>query len=96
MEAQDYRKLLEKNVQSTYKKAPPKKLEEVKKSHQNIVSKLELEKRVYETTPRDAFFTIKDHKENYLNNPQIRVLNPTKNEIGRIAKQTTVIIIQKI
>ena len=31
--------------------------------------------------------TLKDHKPNFNNNPTCRLLNPTKTELGRIAKQ---------
>ena len=34
----------------------------------------------------NCFITLKDHKENFLNNPKTRLLNPTKNELGRISK----------
>ena len=33
-----------------------------------------------------SFITLKDHKENFLNRPTTRLLNPTKNQIGRISK----------
>ena len=33
-----------------------------------------------------SFITLKDHKENLLNQPTTRLLNPTKNEISRISK----------
>ena len=32
------------------------------------------------------FITLKDHKENFLNNPTVRLINPAKNELGRISK----------
>ena len=34
----------------------------------------------------NCFFTLKDHKENFHNNPTVRLINPAKNEIGRIRK----------
>ena len=34
----------------------------------------------------NCFITLKDHKENSVNNPNTRLLNPAKNEIGRISK----------
>ena len=32
------------------------------------------------------FFTLKDHRENFQNNPTVRLINPAKNDIGRISK----------
>ena len=34
----------------------------------------------------NCFITLKDHKENFQNNPKVRLINPAKNEIGRISK----------
>ena len=34
----------------------------------------------------NCFLTLKDHKENFFNNPSARLPNPAKNEIGRISK----------
>ena len=34
----------------------------------------------------NCFITLKDHKANFLNNPKTRLLNPAKNELGRISK----------
>ena len=39
-----------------------------------------------------CFFTLKNHKENFQNNPTVRLINPAKNDIGRISK----VILDKI
>ena len=91
-----YSELLEKNVQSKYKKASNKDIDEVTSKHQKIVKDLEMSERVYKTMPRAAFFTLKDHKENFQNNPQVRLLNPTKCEIGRISKKILERIVKQI
>ena len=36
---------------------------------------------------RQAFITLKDHKDNFQNKPTCRLINPAKSEIGRISKQ---------
>ena len=33
-----------------------------------------------------CFITLKDHKENFLNNPTVRLINPAKNELQKISK----------
>ena len=38
------------------------------------------------------FINLKDHKPNFLSNPKTRLLNPTKNELGKISK----VILDKI
>ena len=40
----------------------------------------------------ECFITLKDHKPNFNNNPKVRLINPAKNEIGRISKN----ILEKI
>ena len=34
----------------------------------------------------EAYITLKDHKENFQNNPKVRLINPAKSQIGRISK----------
>ena len=34
----------------------------------------------------NSFITIKDHEENFDNHPTVRLMNPAKNELGRISK----------
>ena len=34
----------------------------------------------------NCFLTLKDHKNNFANNPQVRLINPANNELGRISK----------
>ena len=41
---------------------------------------------------REAFISLKDHKENFENNPKCRLINPAKSESGKLSK----IILDKI
>ena len=34
----------------------------------------------------NSFITPRDHKENFKDNPTVRLINPAKNELGRISK----------
>ena len=34
----------------------------------------------------NSFITIKNHKENFDNHPTVRLINPAKNELGRLSK----------
>ena len=43
-------------------------------------------KRMETNEEGNSFITIKDHKENFDNNPPVRVINPATNELGRISK----------
>ena len=57
------------------------------KEDKKIASKLGIDDRVYKTSKREAFITLKDHKPNFKNNPKFRLLNPTKQELGKVSKQ---------
>ena len=53
---------------------------------------LDIDDGVHKTAQREAFITIKDHKENFENNPKCRLINPTKQELGKVSKK----ILEKI
>ena len=57
------------------------------KGDKKIAEKLKLDDRIFKTSERESFLTLKDHKENFTNNKQTRLINPTKSEIGRISKK---------
>lgn len=63
-------------------------IDEVTATDQSIATELKLENRIEQTARKEVFITIKDHKPNFLNNPTLRLINPTKPEIGKINKQT--------
>ena len=74
-------------ITSTYKKANgniKKRINEkgkeiVTKPFDNIIDMMDV------NTESTCFITIKDYKENFLNHPQVRLINPAKNELGRIS-----------
>ena len=53
----------------------------------NIATNLELEDRIEQLSESKAFITLKDHKENFQNDPKCRLINPAKSNIGKISKQ---------
>ena len=46
----------------------------------NILDKIEMD------GTGNSFVTLKDYKENFMNHPTTRLINPSKDEIGRISK----------
>ena len=42
---------------------------------------------MFKTVKRECFITLKDHKDNFQNNPKCRLLNPTKCELGKVSQQ---------
>ena len=92
MKPGDYKDLVDRNVQKSYKKADKGKEAKINKDAKTIAEELDLSDRVETMAKRDAFITLKDHKPNFNNAPTCRLINPTKSEIGRISKE----ILQKI
>ena len=82
-----YMKMLEKEIQKSYKKENQQNVKKVNVEHAKTAEELEISDRMFVTTPREAFITLKDHKEDFATNPKVRLINPCKAEVGRVAKQ---------
>jgi len=82
-----YQKLLAENITATYKKSSDNTKTNIDMEAKNIANKLKIADRVESFACRESFITLKDHKENFANNPKCRLINPAKSEIGLISKQ---------
>ena len=82
-----YNELLDANITKTYKKADKGQLRVIDAEAKLITKKLNIDDRVEATATKEAFVTLKDHKDNFVNKPTFRLINPSKQEIGRISKQ---------
>ena len=91
-----YKDLLQKNITKDYKKADENIIEKINKEDKDIAKKLEIDDRVYKTSKRETFLTLKDHKPNFPNNPKCRILNPTKPELGKVSKKKLEIIVKVV
>ena len=83
----EYKKLLSDNITANYKKANKTVKTRIDREAKKIAKKLDLDDRIEQYAEKDAFITLKDHKENFENNPKCRLLNPAKSEIGVISSQ---------
>ena len=83
---EQYLQLLHSNITSNYKKTEAKAKVEIDREAKVIAKDLDLDGRVECFAQRDAFITLKDHKENFANNPKCRLINPAKSEIVFINK----------
>ena len=86
MDVDNYRKLLRDNITSTYKKADKSLTKKINQEAKHIAEKLKLDNRIECLAEKNSYITLKDHKDNFYNNPQCRFINPTKSEIGIISK----------
>ena len=96
LDPREYNELLEKNIQKDYKKEKNESVKKINDSHKKIVRNLEIDDRVFKTTEREAFITLKDHKENFKNNPSCRLINPCKPEVGKVSKQILERVISEV
>ena len=62
------------------------KSKDINKEGKRILQNHDIFTKIDINTSSNSFITLKDHKENFANNPTVRLLNPAKNEIGRISK----------
>ena len=85
----EYNHLLDNGVTATYKKAT--------KGIEDITNEEEITSKIFRYAKRADIFdrieingasleTLKDYKENFFNHPTTRLINPAKDEIGRISK----------
>ena len=96
MEKEKQKELLLKAVHDTYKKGSEAVEEEMNQDARAFATRLEVEDRVFRTERREALFTLKDHKDNFANNPEVRLLNPTKPELGRVSKQKLAGLVKEV
>lgn len=82
-----YKKLLDDNITKAYKKTSPGTKRDIDRSGSAIASSLRLADRMEVYAERDAFITLKDHKDNFPNKPACRLINPAKSEVGVVSKQ---------
>ena len=80
----EYNNLLKSATTPSYKMASSKTKDQENKEGKRILNKHEVFRRINGTS--NCLLTQKDDKENILNNPTVQLLNPAKNEIGRISK----------
>ena len=73
-------------ITSKYKKASNNIKKQINIDGKQILKNREVLNQLEINGENNSFLTLKDHKENFNNNPTVRLINPTKNELGRISK----------
>ena len=86
MSCDTYNGLLEKAVHKDFKKAKEGEEEAITKEAKAKATKLEVSDRIYRTEMKSAKVTVKDHKDDFMNKPTTRLINPTKSNLGRVSK----------
>ena len=81
-----YNTLLNNFITSTYKRSNSNIKKKINISGRNILKDKEVIQRMDINGESNCFITLKDHKENFQNNTSVRLINPAKNELGRLSK----------
>ena len=82
---EEYSNLLQNAITSNYKKTDKHAATHISKEGVKHAKEANID-RVENHSTDNSFITWKDHKDNFLNRPTTRLLNPGKSEIGRISK----------
>ena len=83
----DYNTNLLKVTNKTYKKCETVELNKTNLETAKLADQLEIADRVDNFTEAPAFITIKDHKPGFPGKQDFRLLNPAKNNMGKVSKQ---------
>ena len=87
-----YEQMMFKEVVKHYRKAPPDLEKELNNEAKMLVHRLGIVDRVGKYNTKNCFITNKDHKSDFKTNPECRLINPAKTQIGKVSK----IIVQDI
>ena len=82
----EYNNLKTSAITSTYKKASEKIKERIEQSGKKFADDKGVLEKIGRNGDTECFITLKDHKPNFENHPKTRLINPSKNEIGRLSK----------
>ena len=82
----EYNHLLDNAVTATYKKATKGIEDIINKEGIKYVKRANVFDRIEINGTSNCFITFKDHKENFVRHSTASLINPAKNEIGRISK----------
>ena len=81
-----YKQMMFKEVVKNYKKAPPDLEKELNSEAKILTHRLGIVGRVEKYNTKNCFITIKDHESDFKTNPECRLINPAKTQIGRVSK----------
>lgn len=87
LEKEHYNKLLKENITSDYKLANDDSIDTINQELKIITDNLDISDRIETMPKKQAFITLKDHKENFQNRPKCRLINPAKTNLGRVSKK---------
>ena len=82
----NYENIVTNAITTSYKKVSNKIQDQINQKGKEIIKDKAVINRMFVNGKNNCFITLKDHKHNFENHPKVRLLNPAKNELGRISK----------
>ena len=82
----NYQNLLRNAITTTYKKANENIVTKINKEAIKFAKQADVLDKIEINGTCNSFITLKDHRENFTDHPRTRLINPSKNEIGKISK----------
>ena len=82
-----YNKLMHNNITKNYKVAPAHTYDNINLEAQRIASEMKIDDRMESMAKKEAYVTLKYHKENFAQALPCRLINPAKTEIGVLSKK---------
>ena len=86
MPPDQYKKLLRDNITKSYKTCKNEAYDDINEELRDICNHFSIGNRINTMATKDAFITIKDHKEDFPSNLKCRLINPTKSNLGKVSK----------
>ena len=80
----EYNKLVTKNITKAYKLGSKNVTDDINSELQKITSKISIGDWVDTIATRNAFVSLKDHRDNFDSHPKCRLINPSKSEPRRV------------
>ena len=84
------------NVTKVYNTTARSKINRINVEAKNLVTKLGIEDRVEQLSERNAYITVKDHKEEFREKISFRLINPSKSEIGKSVQSYLTNLIKRL
>ena len=81
-----YKQMMFKELVKHYRKAPPDLEKELNSETKMLAHRLGIVDRVEKYNTKNCFIMIKDHKSDFKTNPECRLINPAKTQIGKVSK----------
>ena len=86
-------KLMHDSITKAYKHGSEGTISQIDDELKHISNNLGIGDRIEQMKEREAFISLKDHKENFENNPKCRLINPAKSESGKLSLKSSLKLI---